>query len=329
LQGFAAGESVCFIRAGGPVGGVNWGPGEIADKGFGCYLVHRMDNDGLRWLIKSGLTAALVLLICAVTKPVLPTGMQAPATTARDGTLVALNRYLSEPVPAVVLLGSSLMARIREDYFDGLNVRNLAIGGGSALTGFRFLLLNREKLPQTILVETNLLSKGADEKIIENYSSNKHDTFFRPVRMAVAVYENWQHAPRNRHESVVAANRLLTEAAREYNNQMYLDRAAKGFDQDLTAALQSNVDELARLASVARSQGVRVLLVELPYADQLEHTQLASDTRRFASGRFGNLQDWLHLKLAKSELRWPDGMHMDERSAILAAKAIEHAVSER
>jgi hypothetical protein len=192
-------------------------------------------------------------------KPWLPSGMQAPATSVREGALVALNRYVSESAPEVVLLGSSLTARIRDDYFDNLNVRNLAIGGGSPLTGLRFLLLNRKKLPKTILVESN--SKQADQKLVERYSSARSDPFFRPIRMAVAAYENWLHAPRNRDESIGNANRLLNEAAREYNNQVYLDRALEGFDQDLTAALQKNVDELAQLVSAARSQGVLVLLL--------------------------------------------------------------------
>ncbi|MCK1652731.1 hypothetical protein IVA88_14970 [Bradyrhizobium sp. 149] len=286
------------------------------------------DRFGLKWLIKCAAAAALALVICAAAKPFLPSGMQAPATTARDGALIALNRYVSEPAPKVVLLGSSLTARMREDYFDHLNVRNLAIGGGSPLTGLRFLLLDRQKLPKTILIESNLLSKGADEKLIESYSSpkNKKDLFFRPVRMGVAAYENWQHAPRNREESVTAANRLLTEAAQQYNNQLYFDRAAEGFDQDLTAALRNNVDELARLISTTQSEGILVLFFELPYADQLEHTRLVRDTRRFALDRFDNSKNWLNLTLAKHDLRWPDGMHMDERSAILAARAIEQAV---
>lgn len=283
------------------------------------------NENGVRWTLKCAVAAALVLGVCVAAKPFLPSGMQAPAITARDGALVALNRYVSEPIPEVVLLGSSLTARIREDYFDGLDVRNLAIGGGSPLTGLRFLLLDRQRLPRTILVELNFLSKEADERLIDSFSSARTNPLFRPVRMAVAAYENWQHAQRKRNESNAAANRLLAAPAGEYNNQIYLARAAKAFDQDVTAALESNVDELARLVSAARSEGARVLLFELPYADLLEHGQLARETRRFASERFGNSQDWLHLTLAKSELRWPDGMHMDERSAVMAARAIEQA----
>lgn len=287
------------------------------------------DKYGLKWFLRCIGTAALVLVICAVAKPWLPNGMQAPATTVRSTALVAFNRYVSDPVPEVVLLGSSLTARIREDYFDGLNVRNLAIGGGSPLTGLRFLLLDRKRLPKTILVETNLLSKEADEELIDSYSGMRGDQFFRPVRMAVAAYEKWQHTPRNRNETIAAANRLLIEPAQDYDNQAYLDRVVKGYGQDVTAVLQTNVDQLARLVSSAKELGARVLLFELPYADQVDQTRVAQDTRRVALEHFADPREWLNLTIAKSELRWPDGGHFDERSAVLAAKAIEQALSAR
>ena len=288
-----------------------------------------LDGSSARWLVKCAAAAALVLLTCAAAKPWLPTGMQAPATTARDGSLVALNRFMTEPTREVVLLGSSLTARIREDYFVDLDVRNLAIGGGSALTGLRILLMNRQKLPKTILVETNSLSNEADEGLIERYSTPGRDAFFRPVRMAIAAYESRLHQPQHHVDAVAAANRLLTESPREYDNEIYLVRVLGGFGQDATLALWRNVEQLVQLVAHARALGVRVLLFELPYADRLKRAPLVQDTRRLASGRFTDRRNWLHFDIATDELRWPDGLHMDERSAILTARGIENAIKER
>lgn len=290
---------------------------------------HMPDRHDVKWLLRCAVTTALVLLACAAAKPWLPSGMHAPATSARYGALLAFNRFMSEPTSEVVLLGSSLSARIREDYFVSLNIRNLAIGGGSPLTGLRILLLNQQKFPQIILIESNLLSKEADEEFIERYSKPGSDRFFRPVRMAIAAYENWLHSPPRRIDAVAAADRQLTEPPREYNNQIYLDRVFEGFGQNLTAALETNVRELTQLVSAARNQGALVLLFELPYADQLEPGRLVRDTRRFALGRFSSSEDWLHLTINKKDLRWPDGMHMDERSATLVARAIERAIADR
>jgi Cytokinin dehydrogenase 1, FAD and cytokinin binding len=288
-----------------------------------------IDGSNLRWLVKCAFAAASVLLLCAAAKPWLPRLMQAPTITVRDNTLFALNRYISEPTPDVVLLGSSLTARIKEEYFVTLRVGNLGLPGGSPLTGLRIVLLNPQSLPKTILVETNLLANAADETLVEKFSTRGHDFFFRPVRMAHAAYENWRHAPVNRVHSTADADRILKEPPQAYNNQVYFERAVKGYGQDASALLQKNVDQLAELTSIARGLGARVLLFELPYADQLDQTRLAQDTRRIALGRFSDPHEWLHLTIANSELRWPDGAHLDERSAILAARAIEQAIGER
>ncbi|MBR1363439.1 hypothetical protein [Bradyrhizobium ottawaense] len=285
------------------------------------------DRLSIGWLVKFALTGSLVLLICATVKPLLSTGMHAPATTARDGSLVALNRYISEPASEVILLGSSLTARIREDYFASVNVRNLAIGGGSPLTGLR-ILLNRKQLPKTILIETNLMSKEADEKLVERYSNPSSDLFFRPVRMAAAVYENWMHAPPPRIDAIVAANRLLTESPRQYDNEVYIARVFQGMSQVAALSVERNVEQLAQLVAEARELGVRILMFELPYANPITNARLVQDTRRLVSARFANENDWLRLDIPIDELRWPDGLHMDERSAMLTARTIEYALGE-
>jgi hypothetical protein len=284
-----------------------------------------IEASNIKWLAKCALAAALTLSCCAALKPILNV-MPMPATTARDGALIALNRYLSGPTPDVVLLGSSLTARLREEYFAASRVRNLGIGGGSPLTGLQIVLRNPKSLPKTILVETNLLSNLADETLVEAFSTPAHDFFFRPVRLAVAVYENWRHGPTDRVHSIADADRILREPPQKYNNQVYLDRVVLSYGQDASVLLQKNVDQLARLMSVARNLGVRVLLFELPYTDQLAQTRVALDTRRIVLSRFGDSHDWLHLTIEESELRWPDGAHMDERSAVLTVRAIERAL---
>jgi hypothetical protein len=275
--------------------------------------------------MKCALATASALLLCAAAKPWLPM-LEVPTT--KDAALIAINRYLSGSTADAVLLGSSLTARIKEEYFTTLRVRNLGIAGGSPLTGLRIILLNPQSIPKTILVETNLLSNVADEALIGKLSGSERNFFFSPVRMAVAAYENWRHGPAGESHSSAYASRLLQEPPQKYNNQVYLDRVARGYGQDATATLQSNVDQLTQLVSSARALGVRVLLFELPYPDQLDQTRIVQDTRRIVSERFWRSNEWLHLMIAQSELRWPDGAHFDERSAVMTARAIEQAVSD-
>ena len=284
-----------------------------------------IDRSDLKWLMKYALAASSALLLCATAKPWL---QMVTVPTTKDTALIAVNRYLSGPTPDVVLLGSSLTARIKEEHFAILRVRNLGIAGGSPLTGLRIILLNPQSLPKTILIETNLLSNVADEALIRKFSTSGRDFFFSPVRMAVAAYENWRHMAADRTHSSAYVHRLLQGPPQEYNSQVYLDRVAQGYGQDATAALQNNVDQLAQLVSSARALGARVLLLELPYAEQLDQTRIVQDTRRIVSRRFGGPNEWLHLRIAQSDLRWPDGAHFDERSAVMTARAIERAVGE-
>ena len=53
----------------------------------------------VRWLIKCGAAAAIVLIACGFATARFGSGLQMPATTTRDGTLITLSRYLREPVP--------------------------------------------------------------------------------------------------------------------------------------------------------------------------------------------------------------------------------------
>ena len=66
------------------------------------------------WLIKCGAGAAIVLIACGFATVRFGSGLQMPATTTRDGTLITLSRYLREPVPDIVLVGSSITFRLKE-----------------------------------------------------------------------------------------------------------------------------------------------------------------------------------------------------------------------
>ncbi len=59
----------------------------------------------------------IVLIACGFATARFGSGLQMPATTTRDGTLITLSRYLREPVPDIVLVGSSITWRLKEEYF--------------------------------------------------------------------------------------------------------------------------------------------------------------------------------------------------------------------
>lgn len=69
----------------------------------------------VRWFAKFGLSALALLLACGLATAWFGNAMQLPSTTTRDGTLITMNRYVKEPVPDVVLVGSSLTFRLKEE----------------------------------------------------------------------------------------------------------------------------------------------------------------------------------------------------------------------
>ena len=284
-------------------------------------------QSAIRWLVKCGLAAGAALLVCGATTIWVGDRLQLPSTTTRDGTLITLNRYVQEPVPDVVLVGSSLTFRLKEEYFETRSLRNLALAGGSPVTGME-VVVEQPRLPRIILVETNLLPRPPDDAVAARYARGQSvkQPFFRPIRAAVATYENWHHAPLTHAQFAAAMEHALKQPPSDFDNRIYVDRALKEFDQNPTSALQPNVDRLAGLVQTARQQGVLVVLFELPYPKEIEATRYVEITRGTVRSRFPDPDQWLQVDVAADELRWLDGVHLDERSAMIVSLSIDKAV---
>lgn len=283
----------------------------------------------VQWFMKCGLTAAVLLLACGFATARFGHGLQLPSTTTRDGSLITFNRYATEPVPDVVLVGSSLTFRLKEEYFATTKLRNLALAGGSPVTGLE-IVANQKRLPKIILVETNVLSRATDEVLVGRYSSkgNAESLFFRPVRTAVAAYENWRHAPVTQAQAAAAHARLLQQPPSDFDNHFYVDRAVREANtEDPTNVTQINVQRLQQLIPALEQRGARVLLFQLPLAKELENARFAKITGDIVRGRFPDSSRWLPIDASRSELRWADGVHLDERSAFMVAQSIERAIS--
>jgi len=282
----------------------------------------------VRWLAKCAGSAALLLLACGVATAWFGNSLQLPATTTRDGTLITLNRYAREPIPDIVFVGSSLTFRLKEEYFTTPRLRNLALAGGSPLTGLE-IVANQPRLPRLILIETNVLVKAPDATVVERYSrrSDGEPLFFRPVRAAVAAYENWLHVPLTHAQVSAELDRLLKEPPSDFDSRIYVDRALAQFNaQDSTDVTEANVGRLEQLIASIERRGSHALLFELPYSPPLEDSQLAKNTRAIVHARFSAPDRWLHIEYAKNDLRWADGVHLDERSAVIVAQSIDRTL---
>jgi hypothetical protein len=285
----------------------------------------------VQWFVKCGVTAAVLLLACGFATARFGHGLQLPSTTTRDGSLITFNRYATEPIPDVVLVGSSLTFRLKEEYFAATKLRNLALAGGSPTTGLE-IVASQPRLPKIVLVETNVLSRATDDVLVNKYSwrGNAEPLFFRPVRTVVASYENWLHAPVTHAQTSSAHARLLEQLPSDFDNHVYVDRAVQQSNtEDPTVATQINVQRIQQLILALEQRGVRVLLFQLPLSEELENARFAKITGDIVHAGFPDFDRWLTIDVSRSQLRWADGVHLDERSAFIVAQSIDRAVSSR
>ena len=282
----------------------------------------------VRWLIKCGAAAAIVLIACGFAAVRFGSGLQMPATTTRDGTLITLSRYLREPVPDIVLLGSSITFRLKEEYFATRGLRNLALAGGSPVTGLE-IVANQPRLPQYILVEANVVAGPTDIALVERYSRGEAEPlFFRPVRAAVAAYEQRLHAPLTHEQVALDLRRLVGQPPGDFDNRIYVDRALQQFNaEDPADAARLNAKRIGELIGQVEQRGARVFLFELPYAEPIEGSRFAATTREIIHAAFPDSKRWLSIEVDRSELRWADGVHLDERSAVIVTQAMERTLA--
>lgn len=287
-----------------------------------------MDH-AIKWFFRCSLGAIVSLVACGIATAWFGNGLRLTATTTRDGSLVTMNRYAQQPVPDIVVVGSSLSFRLQEPYFETPRLRNLAIAGGSPLTGLE-IVASRPQLPKLILVEANVLSRGVDRAMVSLYSGDSAggSFFLRPIRALVASYENWRHAPQSYAAAAAALDRLIKAPPGDFDNRLYLQRViAEQNSEDPAAGTRTSVEAIRRLAVSVEQRGARLLLFELPVPAELSTTRYTSVTRQIVDEAFPDNTRWLSIDVAREELRWPDGAHLDERSAVLVARAIDRAIT--
>jgi hypothetical protein len=172
----------------------------------------------------------------------------------------------------------------------------------------------------------NILSRATDTALVERFSKHgfTEPLFFRPVRTAVAAYENWLHAPPTRAQASLSLDRLLAQAPNDFDNHVYVDRAFQQLNaEDPTDAAHSNIRRIQHLIASVEQRGARVLLFELPYSAWIENARSIEITRELVHAAFPDQDRWLHIAWPRAELRWADGVHLDERSALIVAQLFD------
>ncbi len=150
-----------------------------------------------------------------------------------------------------VIVGTSLSANVHHP-----DLVNLSFRGGSALTALEILCI-AEQLPETILIEANLLYQPVDREMVEKFESDQRVTFpmlqdrYRPMSLLLGAIKGKSE---NRDPSVnLQSSRKLNATTKAKKLPVHLASAAVRLSsEELTTALalvQENVEKLEGLGS--------------------------------------------------------------------------------
>ena len=280
------------------------------------------------WFIRFGAAFFIGLAVCWGIPRFLTDIPDFPLVNSERHEFGIVNHYFQSPAPVIALVGSSLTERLKEHYFARRDIRNIGIGGGSALTALTLLADTAWKRPAVIAVETNIMSRGVDQELVRAFQKVDHPiaTFASP-RTLLALYQRkrdgfppaFDPARCENTSRMPPAESLIkvddTAAAISEHDNPYFD-----------ARIRSDVATLKVLVEELETKGVKVFLYDLPTMPAMEPTRYAKMTRLALAESFSP-DRWLELKYPPHEIRWDDAIHFDDRSAIILACALERALN--
>jgi hypothetical protein len=242
-------------------------------------------------------------------------------TTDSQNYAVAAN-YLNRSTHSTVLVGSSLTFRLSERYFQSSDVENLSLTGGSPATGMA--IIAGAATPKLVIVEVNILNRPLDESFIARLDG---PAVFRPVRSAAAHYETSMHPPAKKQQLDSEVVRLIagppSAPADPAFVQLAIDQAA---EPPPIEAVLHGLSDIRKYKALLESRGVKVMLFHMPCSPPYEVTPFAAFSTQMASEAYPGNSSWLSINVDRSQLRWTDGVHLDDRSAAIMARAIEEAI---
>lgn len=215
--------------------------------------------------------------------------------------------------------------RLYEGYFK-TPLRNVSISGGSPLTGLA-IIASYSSLPKVVLIETNIMSRTLDAKMVEMFGKNDAAPFqwFRPYRAAISYIYYWIKY-KSENDNIA---QLLKQPPADYDitasvRAADVDYASSQYDQ----AMAQNTEAMKRLVTSLESRGCKVLFYELPQPANLENSHFAQTARSLVRNAFPNPKWWPSIDYHRPELRWLDAVHMDERSAAIVTREMDEILKQ-
>jgi hypothetical protein len=256
------------------------------------------------------------------------------AFTTAESNIANLAKELKTPDPRIAIVGSSLSKRLDAGLFANVKVMNLSVGGGSVMTGLE-VLSNAQTLPKVILVEINILDRPVDEEWMNKgivatqwqpwavlagvskpfrYLLSEPVFSYLPQEQQDAWWRNARTAYRSRESATYDIQTAISAGSLAWSKRNDWDIAYRNFDR-----IQELVPKL-------ESRGAKVYFLFMPYADEYDSHSFARKNREIASGNDSfNCTRCIDVRklVAVETLRWDDGAHLDDKSALIVAEALE------
>ena len=280
------------------------------------------------WFLRAGAVFVVMYATCWALPRAIDNIPDFPATTTDREQASVFDDYFKRATPTVSLVGSSLTVRLKEEYFKRSDFENLALSGGSPLTGLTIIDRALKKKPVIVAVETNILSRAADDALIARYRySTQPVEPIQPIRTFAAIVFEKERQPRRllnveeREKILRSSPASLSKSYTQAVSDLVADFKLHPYDD----GIRRHAEELKALTDDLRSKGVIVYLFQMPVSPEIERTRYVHNCRT-AIARLFDPADRLDLDYGGADLHWVDGQHLDDKSALIVAGALERAL---
>ncbi len=283
--------------------------------------------DTRNWLLKFGATFAVLLACCwAMPRLVVNIPQFQPITTGQYQEQI-FDRYFKLPRTDVVITGSSLAYHLRDSYFEGGNVRNVALPGGTPLTPLEIIEAAPSALPRVIAVESNVLDRTVQLDLVNKFKNARRPEPPLPVMRTLAAWYEGARADELPYTRDRIRSILATPPAQDRSQPAVALVWDDWNREPRREAMVAHAKLLKGAAERFEARGVKILFFDMPYPSRLNQSRYAIVAREaFAEIFPRGDKRVLSLDYQFSDLRGPDGVHLDDRSSIEFAQALDQAI---
>jgi hypothetical protein len=281
------------------------------------------------WFLRAAATASVILMACWVAPRWLKSIPEFPPVTTDEQRFGLLKRFVQEPIPDTVLLGSSLTFLLKENYFEPGTVRNLGLAGHSSLTGLAVLAAEQDLQPHVVAVETNILFRPIDQSLVDlSGRLREEQRWLPPIRTLAAYYQDLSETKKQVMNLEQTRAALAAPPGSPDGNQRIAQTLMEWDTTALDNAVAAQLPVMKALVTQLEARGATVLFFELPLAPVVARFHYPEMARKAFRDSFGHDDArWLALDYPADQIRWGDGIHLDERSALLLSISLEKAIA--